>query len=317
MLTPAGELHIDSKGSLIDFKSIDSDEEVIKILMTDYSVQTSEEGVLLFLSHQSALVEGTGLKWRDYSDMRRRVALGLCREYLAQAPKDDDLIIEAVATLRDLQKASNLLALRLAQNYTDSGVALAFESDEINPENVVQVSVSHASSVSEGLTGQINGLIEFRAGLENEIGVMMARTSPNVSGLVGPLLGAKLISIAKGSENLAKSPASKIQVLGAERAMFRHLKEHGDPPKHGIIFQHPTISKSPWWQRGKIARSLAAKIAIAARLDKYSDVDRSAELKADFMKRYEAVKKSHPIEPKKMRIIRAPKVKKKVKRRRR
>ncbi len=317
VLTPAGEFHIDSKGLLKDFKSIDSDEEAVGSLMAGDAAQASEEvGIRLFLSRQRRLVEETGLTWEDYSDMRRRIALELCQAYLAQAPGDDDLIIEAVGTLKDLQKALNLLALRLAQNYTDSGVAPAFEGDEISPEAVVQASVSHTTSISEGLARQIKTLIEYRAGLEDEIGEMMARTAPNISGLAGPLLGARLIAASGGLGKLAASPGSRIQVLGAERAMFRHLKERADPPKHGIIFQHPTISKSPWWQRGKIARSLAAKIAIAARLDAYSNVDRSEELRTDFMRRYETVKKSHPTEPRRMKIIRASKTVKKKGRRR-
>ncbi len=316
MLTPAGEFKFNSTGGLIEFKSIDSDEEVVKLLMTPSAAPTTSEDVRFFLSHQHMLVEKTGLTWEDYSEMRRRVALGLCQAYLARAPGDDELIIEALGTLKDLQKALNILALRLAQNYTESGVAPAYEGEEISPETIVDTGVSHTTNVSEGLARQIKALIEYRGGLEEELEIMMMRTAPNLSGLAGPLLGARLIAAAGGLGKLAVSPGSRIQVLGAERAMFRHLKERGDPPKHGIIFQHPTISKSPWWQRGKIARSLAAKLAIAARIDTFSKEDRSEALRADFMRRYEAVKKSHPSEPRRMKVVRAPKTVKKKGRRR-
>ena len=307
VLTPAGEFRIDSKGGLIEFKSIDSDEAVVEAFMAASTGQESKDGRRLFLNHQHRLVEEAGFNWDDYADMRRRIALMLCQEYLAQAPGESDLIIEAVGTLKDLQKALNLLALRLAQNYSESGVSPAVDGGEISPEAVVDASVSHTTGVSEGLSLQIKALIEYRAGLEDEIGKMMALSAPNITGLAGPLLGALLISASGGLEKLARMPGSRIQVIGAEQAMFRHLKKRGDPPKHGIIFQHPTISKSHWWQRGKIARSLAAKLAIAARLDTYSKVDRSEELRAGFMRRYEDVKKNHPTEPRKMKIIRAPK----------
>jgi nucleolar protein 56 len=315
-MTPAGEFQIDSQGSLVDFAPVDSDDAAVEALVSSSTDILSLEGFKLFLSRQNELIESVGLSWEDYSEMRRRVALGLCKVYLAQTPGDDDLIIEAIGTLEDLQKALNLLALRLAQNYTESGVAPHYEADEIIPEAVVDVSVSHSTRISEGFAGQIKALIEYRAWLEDEIGGLMEQTAPNISGLVGPLLGARLIAVSGGLGKLAASPGSRIQVLGAQRAMFRHLKERGDPPKHGVIFQHPTISKSPWWQRGKIARSLAAKIAIAARIDKFSKVDRSAELRADFMRRYEDVKKAHPNEPRRMRIVRAPKALKKKSRRR-
>ena len=92
---------------------------------------------------------------------------------------------------------------------------------------------------------------------------------PSVSNLLGPLLAAKLCTAAHGRARLARLPASTIQVLGAEKAFFLHLRQGIDPPKHGHIFQHPWICRSPKWTRGSIARMLAAKVAIAARVDHF------------------------------------------------
>ncbi len=92
---------------------------------------------------------------------------------------------------------------------------------------------------------------------------------PSVSNLLGPLLAAKLCTAAHGRARLARLPASTIQVLGAEKAFFLHLRQGIDPPKHGHIFQHPWICRSPKWTRGRIARMLAAKVAIAARVDHF------------------------------------------------
>ena len=69
-------------------------------------------------------------------------------------------------------------------------------------------------------------------------------------------------------------PASTVQTLGAERALFRHLRGQGRPPKHGIIFQHPNIHRAEPKQRGKYARMYASKISMAARIDQYGDEDR-------------------------------------------
>ncbi|MBI4043570.1 MAG: NOP58 family protein [Candidatus Diapherotrites archaeon] len=92
---------------------------------------------------------------------------------------------------------------------------------------------------------------------------------PNLHQLLGGMLAAKLLRAAGGLERLAFMPSSAVQVLGAEKALFAHLKEHAKPPKHGLIFQFPLVKKFPSKKRGKMARFLAGKISIAARVDAY------------------------------------------------
>lgn len=92
---------------------------------------------------------------------------------------------------------------------------------------------------------------------------------PSVSALVGPLLAARLCVEAHGRDRLARLPSGTVQILGAEKAFFHHLKTGAPSPKHGHIFMHPWISRSPRWVRGKIARMLAGKISIAAKVDAY------------------------------------------------
>ena len=92
---------------------------------------------------------------------------------------------------------------------------------------------------------------------------------PSLSALLGPLLAARICVTAHGRVRLARLPAGTIQVLGAEKAFFMHLKTGIDPPKHGHLFQHPWVHRSPLWVRGKVARLLANKSAIAARVDNF------------------------------------------------
>jgi nucleolar protein 56 len=92
---------------------------------------------------------------------------------------------------------------------------------------------------------------------------------PSLSALLGPLLAAKLSVIAHGRARLARLPSSTLQVLGAEKAFFSHLRSGTPVPKHGMIFQHPWISRSPRWIRGKVARMLAGKATIAVRVDHF------------------------------------------------
>ena len=87
--------------------------------------------------------------------------------------------------------------------------------------------------------------------------------------MLGPILAARLCVEAHGRMRLARLPAGTVQVLGAEKAFFNHLKTGAPPPKHGHIFMHPWISRSPRWVRGKIARTIAAKASIAAKVDAF------------------------------------------------
>jgi len=94
--------------------------------------------------------------------------------------------------------------------------------------------------------------------------------APNVSELTGPIIAARLVTLAGSVEDLARAPAGTVQLLGAERALFRHLRTGSRPPKHGVLFQHPLVHRAPTWQRGAIARALAGRIAMAARADAYT-----------------------------------------------
>jgi nucleolar protein 56 len=98
-------------------------------------------------------------------------------------------------------------------------------------------------------------------------------------------------------ERLAKVSSSTIQLLGAEKALFRHLREGGRPPKHGIIFQHPLIHNAPSWQRGKIARAFAGKIAIAAKLDYNRGAFMGETLTGELKRRVEEIRKKYPKAP--------------------
>lgn len=112
--------------------------------------------------------------------------------------------------------------------------------------------------------------------------------APNLSALAGPRLAGRLIDLAGGLEDLARKPASTVQVLGAEKALFRHLAGAGDPPKHGAIYGHPDV-KSAGERRGEVARALAAKLVIAARIDHFSGRDETRRLFDEWERRLEEV----------------------------
>ncbi|MEM4389490.1 MAG: hypothetical protein QXG98_02410 [Candidatus Micrarchaeia archaeon] len=131
---------------------------------------------------------------------------------------------------------------------------------------------------------------ELRRQLEGYLESLAREVCPNLTHLLGAPLAAKLIAQAGGLSRLATLPASTVQILGAEKALFKHLRAKTKPPKHGLLFQHPLISTAPKKQRGKIARALAAKVAIAAKADAFTKHFIAEKLKVEFESRVKAIR---------------------------
>jgi nucleolar protein 56 len=129
---------------------------------------------------------------------------------------------------------------------------------DITDENLLMV---------QALAKNILELFDMRKNLEAQIDTQMEEIAPNITAVLGTTVGARILAKAGSLIKLSKMPASTIQVLGAEKALFRALKTGSNPPKHGLLFQHAVVHAAPRWQRGKIARAIAAKAAIAARVD--------------------------------------------------
>lgn len=127
--------------------------------------------------------------------------------------------------------------------------------------------------------------------LEHAIRLSAQSHLPSTSSLVGPHLAARLCVEAHGRSRLARLPSGTVQVLGAEKAFFSHLRSGTSPPKHGHIFMHPWISRSPRWVRGKIARMLASKISIAARIDAFEGTPMSQDDIDQVEAKVEAIRK--------------------------
>lgn len=141
------------------------------------------------------------------------------------------------------------------------------------------------------LAAHLDSLYAYRQTLEDYISTLTPDVAPNLSEVAGPVLAARLIEKAGGLRKMSMMPSSTIQLLGAEKALFRALKSKSKPPKHGLIFQHPVVHSSPRRMRGRAARSLAAKLAIAARVDAFSGKFIGARLRSELDSKMERVRK--------------------------
>jgi len=248
-----------------------------------------------------------------------------------QAVEKKDLIIaQAIQTLDDLDKTINLFMSRVREWYGihfpeldrlldkhETYARLAFKYGSKNNLTVEKLEregipkskaqqIAKAAEISMGadltetdliqvqnLCKTVLELYKLRQMLEDYLDTAMEEVAPNIKAVVGSLLGARLIALAGGLTNLAKMPSSTIQVLGAEKALFRSLKTGTRPPKHGIIFQHAFLHEAKKWQRGKIARAIAGKLAIAARTDAFGVRYVGEALRADLERRVKEIQEKY------------------------
>ncbi|KAM9236770.1 nucleolar protein 56-like [Leptosomus discolor] len=127
----------------------------------------------------------------------------------------------------------------------------------------------------ESFSSRVISLAEYRRGLQEYLRSKMSQVAPSLSALIGEVVGARLISHAGSLTNLAKYPASTVQILGAEKALFRALKTRGNTPKYGLIFHSTFIGRAAAKNKGRISRYLANKCTIASRIDCFSEVPTS------------------------------------------
>jgi len=260
--------------------------------------------------------EQMGLPKDRVTELLAAVNTEITRTKLA-TEEEDRLVIQAVSSLTDLEEAENKLTECLREWYSihypelDHAVAknqvyakivsqlgdrknlektdVPSEIKERLPKDTEQslgakVSYEDLKPIQE-LADSITELAEAREKIEAYIEQKMQEVAPNMTAIAGANLSARLIAHAGSLKRLSELPAGTIQILGAENAFFRFMKTGKRPPKHGLIFAHPQIRSAPKKIRGKLARTLAAKIALASKMDRFGGEFMGEKLKKDFEKR--------------------------------
>ncbi|KAG4973792.1 hypothetical protein JHK87_030613 [Glycine soja] len=250
----------------------------------------------------------SGLAVQDMAPMSLGLSHSLSRYKLKfSAEKVDTMIVQAIGLLDDLDKELNTYAMRVREWYGwhfpeltkiiqdnilyaravklmgDRVNAASLDFSEILPEEV-EAELKEASVISMGteigeldlanireLCDQVLSLSEYRAQLYDYLKSRMNTIAPNLTAMVGELVGARLIAHGGSLLNLAKQPGSTVQILGAEKALFRALKTKHATPKYGLIYHASLIGQAAPKFKGKISRSLAAKTALAIRCDALGD----------------------------------------------
>ena len=229
----------------------------------------------------------------EYGRLLHELEIKLAKEQVAQTVTPDRRIIAAVEAIDDLNETGNVLSERLREWYIMNFEDTILKGEEL-ARKIIRMDVPGKAAdlkIMQSFSSSLVASYETRDRIEEYLKENMPLIAPNITGITGHILGARLLSIAGSLEKLAFMPSSTIQVIGANNALFKHLKGKAPSPKHGVIFRHPLINTAPKWQRGKIARVLAAKISLASRYDLYSG-EVKEDLQQELRSKVEAIRKT-------------------------
>ncbi|KAL6715285.1 Nucleolar protein 58 [Lecanora helva] len=308
----------EKKGSLAvaDPKLASAIKKLPQLSLSLISDSTTQDLYRAIRNHLPSLIPG--LMPQDISTMSLGLSHSLSRHKLKFSPdKVDTMIVQAIALLDDLDKELNTYAMRVKEWYgwhfpemgriVNDNLAYArvilgmgmrtkaAEADlsDILPEEI-ESAVKAAAEISMGtevtqedldniqaLAEQVASFTEYRSQLSGYLSARMAAIAPNLTALVGDLVGARLIAHAGSLMNLAKSPASTLQILGAEKALFRALKTKHETPKYGLIYHASLIGQATGKNKGKMARVLANKAALGLRVDALAEWSAEGEGNGD------------------------------------
>ena len=225
----------------------------------------------------------------DYYAKLRETTVEAARAAVDERERADDRqLLHAVRAMDDADRVANELAERVAEwagtLFPDAGTGVEACRDlaERDPEGPAEervVSLATRVADLDREADELEAFIKSRAPV----------AAPNLAALAGAVLAARLISLAGGLETLAKKPSGTLQVLGAEDALFAHLRGHGSSPKHGVIYTHEYVRGTRPEDRGSASRALAGKLTIAARIDHYSG-DYRPELEAELDERMRTIR---------------------------
>jgi nucleolar protein 56 len=233
------------------------------------SLQTSMD-TFVPLSWEQARDCGIVESRDEYLRRIRELCVALANERLSEYFATSDIeLLQMVRMLDEIDTVVNLLSERALEWYQVRHPKVSRKYKKWSQKTLLQRMKGERGSPLSRIAAEMEGLASARTTLAKEVSSETERIAPNCSALVGGLVAARLISRAGGIEALARLPASTIQVLGAENALFTHIRSGTPSPKHGIIFQHRRVHSAPKEIRGKVARVLAGKLSIAAKIDCY------------------------------------------------
>lgn len=234
----------------------------------------------------------------NFEEMRKK-ALEATKEKIKDSYSKDLMIINAINNIEELEKSINTLASRLREWFMIKNPEMENSIDD--NERFIKAILEGDDSIKSKMGAQLDkddesainamalitqGLVETKTFLLIYLEKTMKDYCRNVYVLAGPTIGAKLLREARGLKRMASLQSSTMQLLGAEKALFRHIKTGARSPKYGHIVNHPIVINAKKDEKGKAARALADKLSIAARLDYFKGEFLGEQYFKDLQKRF-------------------------------
>lgn len=248
------------------------------------------------------------LKNKKYFNEFYKNNLVLTKQKIKQSVSDHLLIIQTISSIEEIDRVANILAKRLREWYSYylpefpksiqshekfAELILKKSKDELLKEINLKKEESMGADIPKNdlkpilnLAEKLNNLYQLKEEQKEYLENVMKRVCPNLLAIAGPLIGAKLIQHAGSLKRLTEFPASTVQLLGAEKALFRHMKTGARPPKYGLIYSHQLIAQAKRKEQGKVARGLADKISIAIKVDYFKGEFIGDKLKKQLEKKF-------------------------------
>ena len=225
----------------------------------------------------------------DYYARLHAATIHAAREAAAERERAADRqLAHAVRAMDDCARTANELSERLAEwagsYYGEGGAGVEYAR-----EVAAREPADPTAERIVGLAERVSALALEADRLQSHVEAEAPDVAPNLSAIAGPVLAARLIALAGGLGQLAKKPSGTLQVLGAEDALFAHLRGRAPSPKHGVIYTHEYVRGTSPDRRGSAARALAGKLTIAARVDHYSG-ERKPEIDEELDERIERIR---------------------------
>ena len=235
----------------------------------------------------------------------REINLLLTREKMRQSISPDMVILNTINNIEELAKMGNTTAKRTREWFNlylpeaerlDDNEAFVKIVSQKDKKTIMQELKVNESIGAEPSKEDMKPIIELanlsleifrqKSAFENHLDDLMEKLCPNIKAVTGSLIGAKLLREAGSLEKLSKMTSTTVQMLGAEAALFRHLRnKRAPPPKHGHIINHPLLQKAKKADKGKAARAIADKTSMAAKIDFFKGEYLGDKLRKDLEKK--------------------------------
>jgi len=287
---------------LLEERLLKTPEQVIEYILGNTKSELCKKHNIEPISyHISPLFEET-----KYVELMRKNNIIATRNQVANSVQEETLLIQAMSTLNELDPVLNRLTKKMREWYAlynpefeksitnnDAFIRLIIEKDredllkELGVEQTMGGNIpKRDKEFLQATAKDISVMFERREKIIDYVKEVSQKIMPNVIAITGPVMGTRMLAIAGSLEKFSKYPSSTVQLLGAENALFKHIRTGSRCPKYGFLINHPLVTKTAKKLKGKTARAIADKVAIAAKVDYFKGAPIGEKLREQLEKRF-------------------------------